>query len=88
MKKVIVYGKPGCSFCIKAKEFLDNAGIVYEDRVVGLRYTGEQVREHCSKLSEGAQITTVPQIILVEDGVEKYIGGYTDLMAWHNSGKI
>lgn len=83
MKKVIIYSKPTCTFCVKAKEYLDQRGIVYEDRVIGLRYTADELRSHCTSLKEGVEIRTVPQIILVQDnGEELYIGGYNELVKY------
>lgn len=78
--KAIIYSKPGCGHCKRAKSLLEQRGIPYEDRPIGLRYTGEQVREHCLRLNEDAQLSTVPQIILITDaGEERYVGGYSDL---------
>lgn len=85
MTRAIVYSKASCPHCTRAKKLLDQRGVSYEDRPIGLRFTGEQVREHCLKLNEGAQVNTVPQIILITDtGEERYIGGYAELksMEW------
>lgn len=82
--KAIIYSKPTCPACSNAKSLLESKGIKYEDRPVGLRYTGDQVRSHCKALNENATPNTVPQIIFVDDhGNETYIGGYTDLVK-HN----
>lgn len=82
MTRAIVYSKAACRHCRQAKALLEQRGIPYEDRPIGLRYTGENVREHCLRLNENAQVATVPQIILITDtGEERYVGGYTDLRA-------
>ncbi|MFC1570270.1 glutaredoxin family protein [Candidatus Omnitrophota bacterium] len=31
MKSVKIYGTPSCPFCVKAKQFLDDSGIEYEN---------------------------------------------------------
>ena len=79
MKKVIMYSKPGCSFCNKAKVLLESMGIPYEERPVGQRYTKEDVVKHCTSVNSTAMVSSVPQMILWVDGKETYIGGYTDL---------
>ena len=88
MKKVIMYSKPTCGFCMKAKQLLLQEGVPYEERLVGTNYTGEDVRAHCTKLDEHAVVTTVPQIILINNGIEEYIGGYGDLEVRVRSGKF
>lgn len=88
MKKVIMYSKPSCGWCDKAKKLLDEKMIPYEERIVGTRFTAEQVREHCSRVDDHAVITTVPQIILTSDTGEEYIGGYTELASKVHSGSL
>ena len=81
MKKVIIYSKPTCWHCKQAKTLLDKHGIPYEDRPIGLRYNGEDVRNHCTSLTENTKLDSVPQIIMVTDaGEERYVGGYSDLV--------
>jgi glutaredoxin len=33
--KAIIYSKPNCSFCVKAKEFMEGADIEYSEYTVG-----------------------------------------------------
>lgn len=79
MAKFILYTKPGCGFCVKAKQLLARHGFEYEERVVGSDWPGGQVLEHCTKLKPSARIKTVPQIIYVNGDSESYIGGYQEL---------
>lgn len=80
MTKAIIYSKPACKHCNQAKAFLDKRGVSYEDRPIGLRFSGDDVREHCLRLNENAQLSTVPQIIMITDtGEERYIGGFNEL---------
>jgi glutaredoxin len=81
MIKVIIYSKVNCNYCIRAKNLLASLGVIYEDRIVGEKYTGDDVRKHCYSLNDKANITTVPQIILIKNNVESYLGGYQELIA-------
>lgn len=81
MKRFIMYTKPNCGFCVRAKQLLAERGFQYEERVVGLKHGPGDVKQHCLSLNESAQVTTVPQIIFEEGGVERYVGGYTELAA-------
>lgn len=76
MSKAVIYTKPSCPFCIKAKQLLNAKGVQIEEHIVGEAVTKQQVCE-----AVGRQITTVPQIVL--DG--QYIGGYTDLAAFYGA---
>ena len=64
MIKYIIYTQKNCAFCKKAKELLDEAGEVYEERLL----------DNLPKLKrfKDAGHKTVPQIFL-------HIGGYTEL---------
>ena len=75
--KTIVWSKVTCPFCDMAKTLLKNKGIVFEERMIGMGWTREQLLESIP------QARTVPQIIL--NGV--LIGGYEQLKAHFNKGK-
>jgi glutaredoxin 3 len=60
-----------------AKTLLKNKGIEFEERMIGVNWTREQLLESIP------QARTVPQIIL--NG--QYIGGYDQLKAHFNKGK-
>ena len=75
--KTIVWSKVQCPFCDMAKTLLKNKGIVFEERMIGVGWTREQLLESIP------QARTVPQIIL--NGV--LIGGYEQLKAHFNKGK-
>ena len=72
-----MWSKVQCPFCDMAKTLLKNKGIVFEERMIGVEWTREQL------LEEIPQARTVPQIIL--NGV--LIGGYEQLKAHFNKGK-
>ena len=75
--KTIVWSKVQCPFCDMAKTLLKNKGIVFEERMIGMGWTREQLLESIP------QARTVPQIIL--NGV--LIGGYEQLKEHFNKGK-
>ena len=68
--KAIIWSTPTCSFCKNAKAELIKRGIEFEERIIGVDWTKEQLQEVVPNAR------TVPQIFL--DGV--YVGGYTELM--------
>lgn len=69
--KAVIWSKPSCPFCVRAKTLLEQKGIEYEERVIGSGWSKEQLLESVPNAR------TVPQIFL--DGA--LIGGYTDLRA-------
>ena len=75
--KTIVWSKLQCPFCDMAKSLLKSKEIVFEERMIGVNWTREQLLESIPNAR------TVPQIIL--NGV--LIGGYEQLKAHFNKGK-
>ena len=73
-KNTIVWSKVTCPFCDMAKTLLKNKGIAFEERMIGVDWTREQLLEAIP------QARTVPQIILNGE----YIGGYDQLKAHYN----
>lgn len=81
MKKVIMYSKPGCPYCVRAKRLLDAMHVSYDEKMVGNDVTLSEVVTHCSSVMESPRdINTVPQMILINNGLHTYIGGYDDLV--------
>ena len=68
--KIIVYSKPACQFCVKAKDLLTRLGYEYTEKVVTKDLSLEELFEEIGK-----QVRTIPQIVI--DG--KHIGGYNEL---------
>lgn len=77
--KVIIYTKPGCPFCIKAKALLDSKGVTYTEINVG---DDPIKRAELTKIANGSK--TVPQIFI--NGT--LVGGCDDLHASDRSGKL
>lgn len=67
--QAIIWSKPNCPYCVKAKALLTNNNISFEERVIGEEWTKEQLLEHVPNAR------TVPQIYLNNE----YVGGYDDL---------
>lgn len=73
-KKFIVYGKPGCPFCVRAEEELKRRGETVE-------YIDVTKDVEALKFLRSNGFTTVPQIYLNDHS--HHIGGYTGLMQWY-----
>jgi glutaredoxin len=70
--KFKVYGKPQCSFCVRAKMLLESKGIEYE--YVDLL---KDVEAMAYIKSSGAK--TVPQIYDITEETPTLVGGFEDL---------
>jgi glutaredoxin-like protein len=68
---VAVFSRDGCSFCVRAKGMLRDAGIEFEELVLNQDYTDRTLRAVST-------VTTYPQVFI--DG--KLIGGSDELGAW------
>jgi len=75
MKNIIIYSKPNCPYCVSAKQFLSSKGYTYEEKIVGVNATREEL------LEAAPNARTVPQILI--NG--SLVGGYDDLVKnWNN----
>lgn len=70
--KAIIWSSPTCSYCKNAKSELTKRGIEFEERMIGVGWTKDQLLEALPNAR------TVPQIFI--DGT--YVGGYTELMSY------
>jgi len=69
-KKVEIYSKSNCSYCVMAMNFFDSKGIAYDV------YSADDPNIFDEMLKRNPQARTVPQIFIDD----KLIGGYTDLV--------
>ena len=77
---IIVYTKPACVYCDKAKALLTRLGSKYTEKVVTKDISLPELFEELGK-----QVRTIPQIVIDE----KHIGGYNELIEYFiNKGKI
>ena len=89
MKRFDVYTKNGCPWCEKAKQLILSKGWVYNERVIGVNATKDEIQHRVSALGLVVQINTVPQIFLLGDNSsDNYIGGFDQLNQQIVSGAI
>ena len=69
-KKVEIYSKSNCSYCVMAINFFDSKGISYEV------YSADDQNVFKEMLERNPSARTVPQIFIDD----QLIGGYTDLI--------
>ena len=79
MAKVVLYTKPFCGFCSRAKRLLDERGVDYDE--IDVSWDPEREREMIERAG-GAY--TVPQIFIGE----VHVGGSDELVALDRSGKL
>ena len=72
--KAIVWSKEKCPMCVQAKTLLNSKNVEYEERIVGVDWTKEQL------LEQVPNARSVPQILI--DG--KLIGGHVELRNYLN----
>ena len=78
--KVIVYSKPACQFCDKAKALLTQLKIEYTEKIVTKDISLEELFEELGKT-----VRTIPQIVIDEN----HIGGFNELREYFvDEGKI
>lgn len=68
---VVVFTRPGCPFCARAKGMLTDAGIAFDELVLNRDYSNRSLRAV-------AGMDMVPQVFINGER----IGGSTDLEAW------
>ncbi len=78
LSKVVIYSKDPCPYCVRAKAFFDNKGIAYEE--IDLTDKPEEIQA----IKDKTGWRTVP-IIMING---KLIGGYNDLKALDEEGKL
>lgn len=73
-KKVEIYSKSNCSYCVMAMNFFDSKGIKY------IVYNADDPDIFQEMIKRNPQARTVPQIFIDNN----LIGGYTDLIHKYN----
>lgn len=68
---VAIFTREGCGFCVRAKRFLNDAGIEFEELILNRDYTDQTLRAVSAR-------ATYPQVFI--DG--QHIGGSDDLAEW------
>ncbi len=76
--KIVIYTKPTCGYCIKAKNFLKDMNVQYDEIDVA------QNPELHAELIEQTNSRTVP-LIFIND---QYIGGCSDMLEMAEDGRL
>ncbi len=79
MKKVVIYSKEVCPYCVRAKTLLKQKNVSYEE--IKLDQNPDRVDEMLEK-SGGRH--TVPQIFIGD----YHVGGFDDLWELEKQGKV
>lgn len=80
-----VYSKNGCPYCVKAKSLINEKNDTFKEIVVGEKATKSDIQNRLAKINITTEVRTVPQIIMVNDNKDVYIGGYDDLVKFYNN---
>lgn len=79
MKKITIYTKPFCPYCVRAKHLLTTKGQEFDE--IDLSHKPDQ---RDVMITRAGGVSTVPQIFFDDD----HIGGCDDLMALEGSGEL
>lgn len=79
MKKVTMFSKATCPYCIRAEKLLIERGVTNLEKI-----SIDTNREQRAVMIERTGRTTVPQIFIGE----KHVGGCDDLMALDRAGEL
>ena len=71
---IVIYSKPNCPWCVKAKELMNKLHLNYDEKVLDVDYTRDELRE---LVPENIPLT-VPQIFVYNER----IGGYEDFVEY------
>ena len=69
---IVIYSKPNCPWCVKAKELMNKLHLKYDEKVLNVDYTREELK---MLVPENLPLT-VPQIFVYN----KRIGDYEDFV--------
>ena len=71
---IVIYTKPNCPWCVKAKELMNKINLKYDEKVLDVDYTRDELRQ---LVPENIPLT-VPQIFVYNER----IGGYEDFVEY------
>lgn len=78
MASVTIYTRRLCGYCTAAKKVLENLGAGFEE--IDVTFSSDRRAEMQNRSGR----TTFPQIFIGDT----HIGGFTDMYALHNAGKL
>lgn len=76
MRQVTVYTMDFCPYCERAKALLERRGVPFAEVRVSTR--DEQA---WNDLYDRSGMRTMPQVFVTENGQERVVGGYAELVA-------
>jgi len=82
MAKVVAYTVDYCPYCRKAKSFLTEKGVIFEE--IDITSNENEMRSKLAQMLGIKELPTVPQIFIND----KPVGGFTDIKALDDSGKL
>ncbi|MDO6513703.1 MULTISPECIES: GrxA family glutaredoxin [Neptuniibacter] len=74
MKRITIFGREGCGFCVRAKELCEIKGLDY--RYIDIHK--ENISKEDLEKTVGKPVETVPQVFCGQE----HIGGFTELEAF------
>jgi len=74
MKRITIFGREGCGFCVRAKELCELKGLDY--RYIDIHK--ENISKQDLEKTVGKPVETVPQVFCGQE----HIGGFTELSAF------
>ena len=77
---IVIYSKPNCPWCVKAKELMKNLHMEYTEKILDVDYTRDELRELVNGSAPVSMTPplTVPQIFVYN----KRVGGYEDFVEY------
>lgn len=77
---IVIYTKPNCPWCVKAKELMKKLNLEYSEKILDVDYTRDELRELVNGSAPVSMTPplTVPQIFVYN----KRVGGYEDFAEW------
>lgn len=77
---VVIYTKPTCPYCIRAKQLLEQKGVAYEE--ILFAQLSDEEKNTLSQKTNGYR--TVPQIFINET----FVGGFDQINQLNQDGKL
>lgn len=77
---IIIYSKPNCNWCVKAKELMNKLQLNYTEKVLDVDYSRDYLRV---LLYGDNPVSVTPPLTVPQIFVDGYrVGGYEDFAEW------
>jgi len=74
MKKITIFGRPGCGFCLRAKQLCEINDLDFQY----IDIWKEGISQQDLQKTVGQPVSTVPQVFCGQE----YVGGFTELESY------